>query len=193
MGHNNSLARRESLDKNSMSMTTLEFLFRVEPPWIYLGSGEPERNAWNPSHFYSRAGLSVCVRKLRGQKMRSTEALMNEFGAALQFFEGFGENWYALEECLGYLDEWLPADAYVLMIEKAEELLQSEGPSEMATLLKVLHSTGESWSKPITDNDRFNRNAIPFHVLLNVSDRVSSFSAVRILQVARDAGIPLRQ
>ena len=48
--------------------------------------------------------------------MRRLPDLMNEFGAALQFFDGFGENWHALKECLSYLDEWLPATAYVLVV-----------------------------------------------------------------------------
>ena len=60
------------------------------------------------------------------------EALMNEFGAAFQFFEKFGDNWNALEETLGYIDEWLPADAYILTVERAEEVLREAEPSEMA-------------------------------------------------------------
>lgn len=187
MGHDQSLPL---LDANAMSTTALDFAFLVEPPWIYVGSGEPERTTWNPSHFYSRPGLSVCARRLRGHKMRSTEALMNEFGAALQFFDGFGGNWYALEDCLGCLDEWLPADAYVLVVERAEELLQDEELSEMTSLLKVLHTTGESWSRPVVNNGRFNRDALPFHVLMNLSDSASS--EVTIAKVARDAGIAFR-
>lgn len=174
-----------------MSRTTLDYLFRVEPPWIYMGPGEPERKVWNPAHFYSREGLSVCVRHFRGQKMRNTEALMNEFAAALQFFGGFGENWYALEECLGYLDEWLPADAYVLVVERAEELLQEDGLGEKISLLKVLHATGEFWAKSIADDDRFDRPAVPFHVLLNLTSAVSA-ADTDIARAARDAGIPLR-
>jgi hypothetical protein len=174
-----------------MSRTTLDYLFRVEPPWIYFGPAEPERKAWNPSHFYSCEGLSVCVRHLRGQKMRSTEALMDEFAAALQFFGEFGKNWYALEECLGYLDEWLPANAYVLVVEGAEELLQEEGLAEKVSFLKVIHATGEFWAKPIADGDRFDRPAVPFHVLLNWTSAVT-VADTDIAKAARDAGIPLR-
>ncbi len=63
---------------------------------------------------------------------------MNEFSAAFQFFDGFGENWGALEECLCYLDEWLPADGYVVLIEGVEFLLAEEA-SEMPTLLRLLN------------------------------------------------------
>lgn len=52
---------------------------------------------WIPSRFSTYEGLDVSVRLLRGWKMRSVDALMSEFGAALQFLEAFGENWwYAL-------------------------------------------------------------------------------------------------
>jgi hypothetical protein len=116
---------------------------------------------------------------------------MNEFAASLQFFDGFGENWYALQECLEYLDEWLPAEAYVRVIENAEELLNEEQPNQMSALLKTLHEVGESWAKPITNNDRFNRRAIPFHVLLNVSESDSS-AAQAMIGIARGANIPVR-
>lgn len=171
--------------------TKLDYLFRVEPPWVYVGTGEPEREKWIPPFFYSREGLNVCVRVLRGKKMRTTPDLMDEFGASLQFFGGFGENWYALEECLDYLDEWLPADAYVLVIEGAEELLRDESPEQMAALLITLKNAGDWWSKPITDNDRFNRSAIPFHVLFNVGEKESS-AMNRIVHIAAEANVPVR-
>lgn len=174
-----------------MSRTTLDYLFQVESPWISAGPGEPEREAFNPSHFYSRKDLSVCVRRLRGQKMRTTVALMSEFAAALQFPSAFGENWYALEECLAYLDEWLPADAYVLVVERAEEVLQDDGVGEVVTLLRVLHATGEFWAKPIEDGDRFDRPSVPFHVLLNMTSKVIPADS-DIARAARDASVPLR-
>lgn len=171
-----------------MTSTTLDILFRVEPPWIHVGPGEDERVKWNPSHFYSRSGIDVCVRRLRGQKMRSVEALMNEFGAAFQLFEGFGENWYALEDCLECLDEWLPADAYVLVIERAEEVLQEEEPSQMAALLKTLNGAGEFWSKRVEGTGRFDRDAIPFHVLMNVSAELPT-AEDRITKAASGVGV----
>jgi hypothetical protein len=172
--------------------TTLDYLFRVEPPWIYVGCGEPERKKWNPSHFYSREGANVCVRRLRGKKMRTQGGLMDEFAASLQFFEGFGGNWDALGECLAYLDEWLPADAYVLVVEGAEEMLCDEQPEQMVALLTTLHESGEWWSKPVSDNARFNRAKIPFHVLLNVEEAEQS-AIDRIVRIAVEAHVPVRR
>ena len=174
-----------------MKTTNLSYLFEVSPPWVYVGSGEPERRTWIPSYFYSQENSSTCVRLLRGHKMQTTDALMNEFAAALQFFEGFGENWYALEECLQYLDEWLPADAYILVIERADKLLKKSATSELTTFLKVLQAVGESWSHPISNNDRFDRPAIPFHVLLHSSDPTNG-ELTRILSAARMANVSVR-
>ncbi len=171
-----------------MKTTELGFLFGIGLPLLYVGFGEPERAKWNASHFYSCSRPNVCVRRLRGQKMRSVGALMDEIGAAFQFFEGFGENWHALEECLGYLDEWLPADAYVLVVENAEEVLRDEAPDQMAAFLKSLEGAGLFWSKPVDGNGRFDRKAVPFHVLLNVS--VDATNAVEsIVSVALGAGV----
>jgi hypothetical protein len=173
-----------------MNPTRFDFLFRVESPYVYVGLGESERLKWIPSYFYSRPGLSVCVRVLRGRKMRTAQALMDEFASALQFFEGFGENWYALKDCLACLDEWLPAEAYVLVVETAEELLQEECPDQMAALVLTLHEVGESWAQPIKDNGRFNRPAIPFHVLLLISEGDAAAPATdRVIRAAQDGGL----
>src|SRR5579862_9548504 len=147
----------------------LTYLFRLEAPWITIGPGEAERVRWNPAQFYTRPGQNVCVRRLRGQKMRNSQGLMDEFGAALQFCDDFGENWYALKECLEYIDEWLRADVYILVVERAELMLSEADAAQMAALLKTLHEVGEWWSAPIANNGRFNRDAIPFHTLLNSS------------------------
>ena len=171
-----------------METTRNEYLFRVEAPWIYVGAGEPERKPWIPSAFYAHSGLNVCTRQLRGSKMRTTQSLMDEFGAALQFFDGFGENWDALRECLAYMDEWLPADAYILLIEHADSILADADEEELATLLRVVHRTGDWWSKAIMDNDRFNRSALPFHCLfLGPSEGLK-----RILDVAARHKVPVR-
>jgi hypothetical protein len=174
-----------------VNTTQLEFLFQAEPPWVFVGVGETERLPWVPSVFYSRPGLDVCVRKLRGWKMRTVASLMNEFGAALQLFDGFGENWYALEECLSYLDEWLPAAAYVLVVEGAEHLL-ADDPSGLSALLLTLNGAGESWSRAIADGDRFDRPPRPFHVLLNLSE-LNIGAIERLQEAASEVGVALRQ
>ncbi len=111
---------------------------------------------------------SSVVRKVRGWKCRDVPGLMSEFGAAFQFFEGFGENWHALEECLCYLDEWLPGEGYVVVVERAEELL-SDAPDELRWFVAVMNDVAGWWSQPVVDNDRFNRPARPFQVVLELS------------------------
>lgn len=175
-----------------MTSTALDYLFEVGTPFVSLGGGEAGREKWTPSHFYSSPGVEACVRRFRGNKMRTTQALMDEFGAALQLFEGFGENWYALEECLSYLDEWLPADAYVLVVERAEELLVDE-PADLPALLKTVDEAGGFWSKPVSGNGRFDRRPVPFHVLLNLSGSDGQTrSKERIQRAAVEAGVVLR-
>ncbi len=171
--------------------TKLDYLLCTTPPWISIGLVVREAKAAYLSIGYREDGRDVCVRRLRGRKMQTRDALMNEFGAAYQFFEEFGENWNALRECLNYLDEWLPAQAYVMVIEKAEAVLRDEDALQMVALLKTLQICGEWWSKPIDDNPPFNRPALPFHVLMNVSDD-SPAEVDRLSSLAADAGVPVR-
>ena len=157
---------------------------------VYVGTGEADRAAWIPAAFYARPDTDVCVRVLRAWKMRSQPALMSEFGAALQFFEGFGENWSALEGCLPYMDEWLPVSVYILVVERAEEMLADE-PGEMPAFLRVMDRVGKFWSAAVTDGDRFDRPPIPFHVLLHFSENMEGpIAAMR--SIASRAEIAIR-
>lgn len=110
------------------------------------------------------------VRKLRGAKCRNVSAFMNEVSAALQFFGGFGENLHALEEMLCYLDEWMPANGYVIVITRAEEVFADE-PKNREWLVDLLQRVGEWWSEPIKDGAvQFRRSAMPFKVVLELRD-----------------------
>ena len=109
------------------------------------------------------------VRKLRGKKCRNYDSFMGEIGAALQFFYGFGENWSAVGELLREMDEWLPGDGYVFVIEHAEELFADE-PVEFNTFVRILHRVGDWWAQPIVEQGRFDRPARPFRVILESAD-----------------------
>lgn len=172
--------------------TSHTFLFQTEGPWITIGTGEAERRDFIPPVFYSMPGQTGCVRLLRGWKMKTRQALMDEFAAAFQFFEGFGENWLALGDCLSYLDEWLPADGYVVVIERTEDLLGEEEDEQSVALLKTLDDAGKWWSQAITDNGRHNRPAIPFHALLHVTDGANN-GLERIEELAQKAGVAVRR
>lgn len=173
-----------------MSHTGLDFLWSISPPWIYAGFGEVARKDWIPSHFYSRGGINVCVRRLRGWKMHTVSDTMSEIGAALQLFDGFGENWYALEESLCYMDEWLPADAYVLVVEQAEEVLSGDA-EQLSAMLTTFNAAGEFWSRPVDGPERFQRGPVPFRVLLNVSTGHPE-AVLLITKAAAAAGIKVR-
>lgn len=122
--------------------------------------------------------------------MCSTDTLMNEFGAALQFFEGFGEDWPELTECLSYLDEWMPAEAYVLVVERAEEVLADE-PDDLPALVSALHSAGRFFSDPVTTPDRVIRPAIPFRALFSFSRDAGEDALDRLLLAASRDEVPI--
>src|SRR4051812_6858993 len=73
---------------------------------------------------WSDAGLTV--RTVRGAKMRSTQALMDEVSAALQFPDYFGENWAALDECMADMEWLLPVKGFVLVVRDADLVLVDE-------------------------------------------------------------------
>jgi hypothetical protein len=164
-----------------------EHLSSTNPPWIILSPIGGTDRQFTAEHVYTERGkLSRLVRVLRCKKMRTREGLLSEMGAALQFFPQFGENWTALADCLYYLDEWLPAPSYCLVFWEADLLLADE-PDELGILVDVLARVGEWWQKPITDNDGFNRPAIPFHAVLKVVPEKLELVHARLRELNYDA------
>lgn len=169
------------------SRTRSEKLYQAEPPWVWIDALSPEDSAILDSCLYGKEGASPVIRVLRGKKMKGFQGLMDEIGAALQFFEGFGENSNALRELLMDLNEWLPGDAYILVVSNPQ-LLFSERPEERAWLMSLFDGVGLWWSKPIVDNGPYNRPAAPFHVVLQcsrekLSEVQAAFPGVPLLPV----------
>ncbi|GGF37095.1 hypothetical protein GCM10011519_08240 [Marmoricola endophyticus] len=144
---------------------------------------------WN----YVLRSTGRVVRKLRGRKMRAWPALMDEFGAALQFGDYFGENYPALDECLCDLD-WLPTDkGYVLIIVNPEQVLTDdednhESPdAERSALVQLLQTAVDTYAEPIELGEYWDRPAVPFDVIL-VTDAEHRDEVVRRWKAA---GAPL--
>lgn len=171
-------------------LTNLHRLFSIESPWLTFMKESEEAQRWIPSFHYSQGVGGGCVRRLDGRRMRTKDGLMSEFSAALQFFEGFGRNWDALLDCLRSLDEWMPATHYILLVRFAEQVLVEE-EEELKCLLSVMNDAAEWWSRPISDNDRFNRGAIPFHTLFSISVETEPAFA-RLSAAAKEQNVPFK-
>jgi hypothetical protein len=166
------MVKREGLIMNEVQ----EWLMNYKGPWIGISPASKEDATLQPEHLVN-FDKNAIVRKLRGKKMVTMEDLMSEFAAALQFFDGFGENWYALKDCLCSLDEWLPCQQYVLVINEGQRVLEQDAEN-YKWFLKTLNEVGEWWAKPIENNDRFNRKAIPFHTLFKCDqDKVENIES----------------
>jgi RNAse (barnase) inhibitor barstar len=138
-------------------------VLRPEGPWLHPFVATTS-DAYDRVWALQKAGETrVVCRTIRGQKARTTQALFDEFAAALQFPYYFGENWDAFDECLTDL-EWLPADAYVLLIENSTHLLETETSEQLSAFFQALERAGREWGTPVVG--QFPRPAKGFHVLL---------------------------
>lgn len=175
----------------TMVKTRLNLIFSNEGPWIFMGYPEADHYKYISSYYYANESSENCVRVVRGSKMRNCPGLFDEMSAAMQFPLSFGENWHALEEYLEYMDEWLPADGYVLVVENAGLVLSEEPPDQLRAFLTTINIVGEWWSKSIENDGRFNRGAKPFHCLMLYAENTDAIMA-KAKALARDAGVPIR-
>lgn len=70
---------------------------------------------------------------LRGSRMRTKQALLDEWAAALQFPPHFGDTWDALRDALSDLPE-----GGTFLVLAAEQILQDAPPEESETFWSVL-------------------------------------------------------
>lgn len=169
---------------------TFEDLYRPIAPWIAVYTGPQNLvKVLSERRQRNETNRSPLVRRLRGSRMRTKQALMREFAEVLQFFEGFGANWDALEECLDYLDDNLPASGYVLVVSEAEELLAEEDSGAMTTFLSLLRDVGCSWSEPVVGNQDFDRSPVPFHLVLQLPESATLEERLERFRVCGELGV----
>ncbi len=108
---------------------------------------------------------SSVIRFLRGKKMLSEGALFDEISAAFQFPHYFGENWDALDECLGDLS-WLRGRSYLTIVTDAARVLANEAEG-FATFVGLLSDVGDEWSEARPELRPWAPEARPFHVIFN--------------------------
>lgn len=95
----------------------------------------------------STSNSRAAVRRIRGTKSRTTLSLFDECAAALQFPLYFGENWDAFEDCINDL-EWLPAEAYLLVVTDAESLLADIDDVDFRIFASILADANKQWLEP---------------------------------------------
>jgi hypothetical protein len=152
-------------------MTAPQLLLEVQSsPVLLVFEADAKRTA-EAAMAWGAAGLTV--RAIRGEKMHSTGALMDEFGAALQFPHYFGANWPALGECLADLDWLLPTAGIAVLVRNAEQALIAEPLEELKALVAVIGRASREYAEPIERGEWWDRPALPFRVVLQADGHVA--------------------
>ncbi len=73
----------------------------------------------------------------------------------------------ALDECLADL-EWLPAEAYIIFISNAAQLLEREPPEEFRHFLDLIQGIAEEWGQADPEIPG-RRTPKSFHVVLHAT------------------------
>jgi RNAse (barnase) inhibitor barstar len=80
---------------------------------------------------------------IEGRNIARKEQLLNAMATALDLPPHFGQNWDALEECLGDM-ETVEGDGFVLHYDHLDALAAAH-PAELETLVEILRDSVESW------------------------------------------------
>jgi RNAse (barnase) inhibitor barstar len=146
-------------------MTGPPFL-RPDPPWLHVTADHAAVEV--ASAAVTSAGGAVRV--LRGARMRTERGLFIEAADRLDFPDYFGHNWPALQDCLTDL-AWLPATAYLLVVDDAHELLVAAASARIGLLGDVLAHAGRWWGTVVADGQEWDRPARAFHAVLATTSR----------------------
>ncbi|MGB7067863.1 MAG: barstar family protein [Pyrinomonadaceae bacterium] len=93
----------------------------------------------------SNRNPSTEISFVRGDKMKTTQGLFDEFSAAMQFPYYFGENWDAFRDCLLDL-EWLPGEAHGVIVTNSHSLLE-ESSKDLGILFDDLEEAGSEFKQ----------------------------------------------
>lgn len=98
---------------------------------------------------------------LDGVELPDDNSVFLAFYTSLQFPDYFGWNYNALSDCLEDL-QWFVADRYLILIERADQLLSGEDHGS-GVLLRVLTRAALRWANPMAIGGE---ETIPFAVVL---------------------------
>jgi hypothetical protein len=152
-----------------------------EPPFFHVLVGDLKDLANYHARLRLKAESGVVMRLLRGEDMSDSRLFFVEIAAALQFPLYFGKNINALAECLGDLDDWLPASAYVLVISQAMSVLKEEAGEDFVAFFRLLADVSKEWAVGTLPGANWERKPTPFHVVLHANAEEAN-SLVRILE-----------
>lgn len=150
----------------------------LEPPYFYVVVGSEDefgKYAFHLNYEMNRERpCQFAIRVVRGRKMKTRAGLFNEFAAALQFPDYFGENWAALDECLSDL-EWIPSAGYAVMVSNALSVLSEEDPEDRAILLRLLVRVCKYWATEHRVFPSREPKPTPFHVVFHAAEPETDF------------------
>jgi hypothetical protein len=133
-----------AFDDSAVPSLQLDDVLTPTGPWAYLVAGTEAELEAAPALAIRFQPSPVAIRFIRGHRCDTVDRLYQEWAAALQFPWYFGWNWDAFDECIRDL-EWLPADAWILVITNIVDLLADDHGGRR-TCLDVLVDTAAYWS-----------------------------------------------
>lgn len=84
---------------------------------------------------------------VRGSRMVTVSDAFNEFSAALQFPQYFGENWSAFDDCITDL-RWIPKSRVDIWLIDFSDALRGAGQGNLSSLLDSLSKATEYLAAP---------------------------------------------
>src|SRR6266566_3600585 len=120
-----------------------------------MTASELETVTWRCIHYAATEGIrevlndvtsrGIFVARVGAESSADKATLLKGLCSALKCPDYVGFNWDAIEEAMGDL-EWLPAKAYVVVIEGGTRLWRTI-PREGGILVEVALATAELWSR----------------------------------------------
>lgn len=148
------------------------FLYEPKGPWLLSSKRELK---WE-----IREGFLEL--RLNARRMSTLSGFFDEVSSVFRFPSYFGKNLNATWECINDL-EWLPSRGYVVVVAAAETFLCDEPDDTLAVVLQRFCETGAEWAEEVSVGDAWDREAIPFHTILEFSCGINSPLVSRVLRL----------
>ncbi|MCO1577891.1 barstar family protein [Crossiella sp. SN42] len=140
-------------------MNRCEAVLSPGRPWVHVLT-RSEAGGPRTVHLPD-SGLVV---QLDAKKMTDVDELFDQFADGFRFPTYFGRNWSAFAECINDL-EWLPAHAYLVIIDNADRLLL-DAPLDRPAFIRNAHDTGKRWANSFALGEERGGGEVPFNFVL---------------------------